>query len=69
MKKLFFTALVAVVAVGGAIAQITVEDQFGNPVTCDAGNALCSTYPGGLFDPITGQQIPPATFGDLQYVQ
>lgn len=35
MKKLFFTALVAVVAVGGALASGTYEDALSNTIVCD----------------------------------
>lgn len=68
MKKIFFTTVVAAVAIGGAIAQISAEDKFGNAVTCDEeSSALCRSYPGGLYYPGTDLPISHTVLIDLLY--
>jgi hypothetical protein len=71
MKKLFFTALVAVVAVGGAYADVILHDEDGTPIaTCQtsATNA-CSNIQGPVYGPegSEGPEIPFIDYSSLLY--
>lgn len=59
MKKLFFAAALAIVAVSSALA-VNYKDSTGRIIICDDTKQLqCSDYPGGLFDPATGNPVTP----------
>lgn len=59
MKKLFFTALVAVVAIGGATAQLYSLGSTTADINCPGSGSSCSATYGP-----TGYDIPAAFEGD-----
>lgn len=71
MKKLFFTALVAVVAVGGAYAEtINLYNENSTTVqyTCqDDAVTACESIPGTFYEFNSSIEIDPADYADLLY--
>lgn len=55
MKKLFFTALVAVAAIGGATAEVYLQGQS-TPLPCIPGETTCAIVYGSI-----GYEVPFST--------
>ena len=74
MKKLFFSALVAVVAVGGAFASSSMrtegdlysENSPSPDIACHGDEAACSSVYGNIQVSTTGPGTPGRVLFDLQ---